>query len=551
VRHPTAKRYLVLGLILLLMTASLGISAAPQGFGPEMRSECGDDSCDEGEDTENCPQDCGLFILGYCGDGICDVGEESTCTEDCGIYCVEAICAEGEYFDWELCSCLPTGDTCLPQSCAPGETFDTDLCQCVGSTYCGDGNCDDNENSDNCSQDCGPQTPLTYCGDGTCDEDENYNTCAQDCPPPAPAQVCGDGSCDASSEDYKSCPSDCPAPTSYCGDGFCDLASENPTDCPQDCSTITCGNSTCDTQSGEDSLTCPQDCTELAAYVCGDGVCETNLLESHNNCPGDCLATCGNNSCEYTESDIFNSGLSPVQESRKTCPSDCIPNCGNKKCEAAIGEVYSNCPSDCGEESSIKSEDVQSDRCREYYGPGDQFGYKPLDCPADCGNGICETLYGETPSNCQLDCQTVCGDFRCDLDAGETYPNCPKDCAPTCGDGVCDHSKETVITCPADCPLTALNCDDNQCAPGEAVACPECWDDRRCDFGEGSYFSTADCGIVYPGCSCYEWTARHAVSPGIYEGLTTVYNKTFYSIPISPLLLVGTVVFRRRRCKNL
>jgi hypothetical protein len=204
VRKLSALRYLVLGLILALMSANFDVSAAPEGFGPEMRGECGDDTCDEGEDAESCPQDCRLFIVGYCGDGTCDEGEESTCPDDCGMYCVEMACAEGEFFDWELCRCQFAGDTCLPQSCAPEETFDTNLCQCVGFTNCGDDNCDAN-----CPQDCVSQTPLTYCGDGTCDEDENYNICAQDCPSSAPAQVCGDGTCDENSENYQSCPTDC------------------------------------------------------------------------------------------------------------------------------------------------------------------------------------------------------------------------------------------------------------------------------------------------------------------------------------------------------
>lgn len=591
-KRRTSHRYLVLGVILAFMIPALTVSAAPMGFTPQVFGDCGDGTCDtgDGEDSETCPSDCSVFIGGYCGDGTCNEGEKGACPEDCGIGCIESTCAEGEYFDWDLCSCQSTGDTCLPQTCPANQIFDTNLCQCITTAYCGDGNCDAGENSDNCVQDCGTPIPLTYCGDGNCDEDENYNVCAQDCPPPAPPVLCGDGTCDASSENYKSCPFDCPAPNSSCGDGFCDLTFENLTDCPQDCTANVCGNGTCDTAHGENSQSCPSDCAELPAFVCGDSVCETNLLENHANCPNDCLVTCGNAVCEYTDtgvnSDMMNQGLQPIHETRKTCPADCVPNCGNSKCETTIGEDVISCPNDCGtvcgdgqcdisggvenqqncpkdcgfcgngiceptsgEDLSTCFTDCEPARCKNYTGHGSEHGYKPLDCPAACGNGFCDSLYGETYASCPADCKPVCGDFRCDLDYGETYPNCPTDCTPTCGDRVCDHTKETVISCPADCPLSALSCDDDKCDPGEAVACPECWAlfDHRCEFGEGSYFRSPDCYTVHPGCSCYEWTAKHSGSLESYHNLAMTYNKSVFSIPLSPLLLVSMVIFMRSK----
>jgi hypothetical protein len=63
---------------------------------------CGDGSCDSGEDSSSCPDDCGGG--GYCGDGACDSGEdESSCPDDCGGggggYCGDGYCDGGEDAD--------------------------------------------------------------------------------------------------------------------------------------------------------------------------------------------------------------------------------------------------------------------------------------------------------------------------------------------------------------------------------------------------------------------------------------------------------------------
>lgn len=63
---------------------------------------------------------------------------------------------------------------------------------------------------------------------------------------------------------------------------------------------IACGNGTCN--SGENSSTCPQDCSP-----CGDGFCTFN--ETVFSCPGDC-GFCGD-------------GICSVGESSLSCPEDC------------------------------------------------------------------------------------------------------------------------------------------------------------------------------------------------------------------------------------
>lgn len=49
-------------------------------------------------------------------------------------------------------------------------------------------------------------------------------------------------------------------------------------------------------------------------------------------------------------------------------------------------------------------------------------------CPYRCGDGICESVRGETPCLCPRDCRGCCEDGTCRPDMGETHINCPKDC---------------------------------------------------------------------------------------------------------------------------
>ncbi len=55
--------------------------------------KCGDGLCSDGEDSDNCPGDCGAPA--GCGDGTCDFGggEPATCPEDC---CGDTFCDPGE-----------------------------------------------------------------------------------------------------------------------------------------------------------------------------------------------------------------------------------------------------------------------------------------------------------------------------------------------------------------------------------------------------------------------------------------------------------------------
>ncbi len=218
-RIPKLLTLALFTVILAVSNPIYGLSSVEQQqIVPLFQSSCGNGVCDPGENTDNCPSDCSVFIGGYCGDGTCDSGEESACPQDCGVSCVGQTCIEGYFFDWESCTCVPSEDSCLPQTCSPGEYFDQSLCQCVASSFCGDGSCGSGEDSINCAQDCPPPS-TSLCGDFRCDLDagESNPTCPADCVP-----TCGDGVCDYSKETVVLCPADCPLTALNCGDAKCE-----------------------------------------------------------------------------------------------------------------------------------------------------------------------------------------------------------------------------------------------------------------------------------------------------------------------------------------
>lgn len=127
---------------------------------------CGNETCESGENSSNCPQDCPGAC---CGNGRCETGETcSSCPQDCG--------------------------------------------RCP---YCGDGICQSNESCSTCSQDCGR---CPYCGDGICQSwnpwYESCSSCPRDCGSCGP--VCGNGWCETG-ENPCTCPRDCWGCCGACG----------------------------------------------------------------------------------------------------------------------------------------------------------------------------------------------------------------------------------------------------------------------------------------------------------------------------------------------
>lgn len=146
---------------------------------------CGNGTCDNFENSGNCPQDCKSKVT--CGDGICEpyVETQSSCPKDCGSV-TKPLCGNG------VCGDFENPGNC-PQDCGS-----------ESEPLCGNGVCGDFENAGNCPQDCAPNEPL--CGNGVCGDFENPGNCPQDC---GTGDLCGDGICEPYMETSSNCPQDC------------------------------------------------------------------------------------------------------------------------------------------------------------------------------------------------------------------------------------------------------------------------------------------------------------------------------------------------------
>lgn len=111
-------------------------------------------TCNTGEDSTTCPDDC----PDTCGDASCDAGEDpQNCPHDCLGICGDSVCIGNE-----------NPDIC-PEDCPD------DIC---GEVYCcGDGFCDAEENQSSCSTDCPGECPDSICNYG---EQTAYTGCIKD-----------------------------------------------------------------------------------------------------------------------------------------------------------------------------------------------------------------------------------------------------------------------------------------------------------------------------------------------------------------------------------
>ncbi len=123
---------------------------------------CGNGTCEPGETSDNCPQDCPR-----CGDGICSPQEnDANCASDCASGCGNETCDASE--DCETCptdcgSCPPT---CGNGTCEPtlGET----CAACPADCTCGTETC---MQIIQCTQNCGAdQSCVDGCVEGGCYE---------------------------------------------------------------------------------------------------------------------------------------------------------------------------------------------------------------------------------------------------------------------------------------------------------------------------------------------------------------------------------------------
>ncbi|MBR9679338.1 MAG: hypothetical protein GON13_03660 [Nanoarchaeota archaeon] len=122
---------------------SSGYTCSTEGYCYDNSNYCGDGTCQDEEDCEQCPSDCGTCsVASVCGDGVCDADEDATnnfCEADC--------------------------------------TYTT-----IGTDVCGNEICEGSENCDNCYVDCCEDNTITVeCGNGICEDGEDCGSCSTDC----------------------------------------------------------------------------------------------------------------------------------------------------------------------------------------------------------------------------------------------------------------------------------------------------------------------------------------------------------------------------------
>ncbi|UCG33204.1 MAG: hypothetical protein JSU68_00955 [Phycisphaerales bacterium] len=254
-----------------------------------------DGTCEEGEDCNNCPNDCYSASGAICGNDVCEIGDGEdclSCPADCngvqggkpsGRYC----CGDGAGSNPVGCGdprCTGDGNTC---------TAEPALASC-----CGDGTCEGTEDSYNCAIDCGAPPG---CGDGTCDPGEDPCNCPDDCgAPPASETDCTDGvdeDCDSLTDcGDDDCAGD-PACADPCGDDFCDTGGgEDQCNCPEDCGTPPASEGNC-TNGFDDDCDGPADCED--SDCAGDPACACLPKGAACSTDGECCSNwCHRGACK-------------------------------------------------------------------------------------------------------------------------------------------------------------------------------------------------------------------------------------------------------------
>lgn len=478
---------------------------------PSNQELCGNLKCDPGEDSLNCPMDCGNSTTG-CGDGICDEETENpmTCKLDCGspARCEEPDC-DRVCGVWDE-SYPELAEQCRLQ-CQTGDA--AGACQNALQDCKGGGNiCMDNDRDGYVSgPDCIIGAPLD------CDDNDPQIY-------PQASEKCDgrDNNCDQRVDENNVCggPVTCPDGrkdlNGFSGDGceyICPIWPTSPESCnnyDDNCDGLVDENNVCGGGSGgcTSHSQCPPTqpychfstgvCASTPINDCGDGICATG--ESSENCPIDCvkksswfndnsssysaqIVTCGDNKCDPA-----------AGENSANCPADCTSGslCGNAMCEP--GENSTSCPSDCAQSSPC----VVGSQCTLNSDCGNTNGIAIGNCdrgaclcPSACGDGICSP--SETATSCSSDCQQSGND--CDQ-LGQScmnqIPGIGSSC-PQCGDGVCGTT-ETVDNCSWDCRVVdtdgdGVNDSRDLCPdtpPGEEVDVNGCSDSQVDADGDGA-----------------------------------------------------------------
>jgi hypothetical protein len=251
------------------------------------------------------------------GGSACEDNIEATCDNDKIIYtkceygCSENKCAE---------SCIPdcTDKECGDNGCGGNcgyceENYKCEKNKCVYNSSCGNYNCEEGEDYQNCPSDCAcqPNCNNKECGDndcgGTCGECNYYESCSNgkcvtSCSPNCNGKECGDDGCG----------------------GSCGICSDEEF----------CVSETQDLTNDEHFIwKCMKKCYNEGYRKCFEdiyyGICKNPEYKFYD-CPGEETCTYGG----------FGDGTSHGED---VCQGSCTPNCTNKEC----GD--DGCGGSCGE----------------------------------------------------------------------------------------------------------------------------------------------------------------------------------------------------------
>ena len=399
----------------------------------------GDRACSDGNCTEDCRSECGMFGLRRCGPGgvqTCGDHDADACLEwGPGEACpLDRVCAGG------VCA-----DACQ-NDCAQGSVrCDGDAVQTCG-----------NFNADPCFE-WSAQAP---CSEGdTCSNGACAAACADECVQglsrcaEGGVQICGAHDADACADWGSTTPC---APGHSCSNGACSA------ECTDECArgAARCSHNGVQTCGDYDLDPCadwstPTPCADGA--VCSNGACAAECVDEcvvgASHCAGNGLQRCG----ELDDDGCLEWGaVTP-------CPVD--ETCSDGQCAAVCVDECDQGETRCGGSGLERCGDFDADVCFEWSAG--------VPCADDevCSDGACA-------AECADEC--VLGDTRCDGAGGVQF----------CADFDSDPCSDWSVTSPCNngeicvdgaCQIQVQCIDDLPCADGQLCVNEVCTPARRCD----------------------------------------------------------------------
>lgn len=437
-------------------------------------------SCSDATETWN-----GTSCQRQCGPGAYDDGSSCQCETnyygnpyDLGSGC--------QYCDQS--QCMQVSNNQCVFACSSGQSCSGGVCQSSG--YCGDGSCNNGEDCNSCSGDCGP----CECPDpGTCTNGQTWDTNTCSCS----GQYCDPNQCQ-SPDGMGGCYSTC---SGSCNNGSCSPNCDS-SQCQYDaggyCTSYcsagqTCSGGTCSTYCDPNQCQASDGnggCYSTCSGTCNNGSCQQNcdpnqclVSDGNGGCYSTCSGTCNNgscspycdpNQCQYDGGGYCQSYCSGDQ----TCNGmgTCQTTCDSNQCQASDGNggCYSTCSGTCN--NGTCQQNCDPNQCLTSDGNGG--------CYSNCGSGTCNGMGSCSPN---------CDSSQCQYDAGGY-------CASYCsGDQTCNG----MGTCQANCDSSQCEYDNNGtcttwCTGSQSCSNGSCYDNNSGCSGycSSGYWDTSSCSCI-------------------------------------------------------